>query len=134
MKLRFLGAYKSGGLLLARLGIGLSFVLHGYPKMFGGPEYWERLGAAMGAVGIDFLPTFWGFMAAFAEFGGGILMMLGFYFRPAMLLMATTMGVAMRMHLAKGDGFNDYSHAMELGIVFLCLLFVGPGKLSIDGD
>ena len=39
MKLRFLGAYRNGGLLLVRLGLGLSFVLHGYPKMFGGPGY-----------------------------------------------------------------------------------------------
>lgn len=134
MKLQFLAAYKHVGLLIARLGIGLSFVLHGYPKMFGGPERWGQIGGAMRGVGIDFLPTFWGFMAAFAEFGGGILMILGFYFRPAVLLMAITMAVALRMHIGKGDSFAVYSHALELGIIFICLLFVGPGKLSVDGD
>jgi putative oxidoreductase len=73
-------------------------------------------------------------MAAFAEFGGGILMILGFYFRPAVLLMAITMAVALRMHIGKGDPFGVYSHALELGIIFICLLFVGPGKLSVDGE
>jgi putative oxidoreductase len=134
MKLQFLAAYKSLGLLIARLGLGVSFVLHGYPKMFGGPERWEQIGGAMRGVGIDVLPTFWGFMAAFAEFGGGILMILGFYFRPAVLLMAITMAVALRMHIGKGDPFGVYSHALELGIIFICLLFVGPGKLSVDGE
>jgi putative oxidoreductase len=134
MKLEFLRAYKHVGLLIARLGIGLSFILHGYPKMFAGPERWAKLGGVMKLVGIDFLPTFWGFMAAFAEFGGGILMILGFYFRPAVLLMAITMAMALRMHLAKGDPFTTYSHAMELGLTFLCLLFVGPGKFSIDRE
>lgn len=134
MKLRFLGAYRNAALLVVRIGLGLSFVLHGYPKMFGGPEYWERLGGAMQTIGVDFLPTFWGFMAAFAEFGGGILMILGFYFRPAMVLLTVTMGIAVLTHLERGDGFKDYSHALELGVVFLCLLFVGPGRLSIDGD
>jgi len=134
IKLQFLGAYRNFGLLLVRLGLGLSFVLHGYPQMFGGPPVWEKLGGAMGTLGIDFAPTFWGFMAAFAEFGGGILMILGFCFRPAVLLMAVTMGVALNMHISRGDLFRTYSHAMELCFVFTSLLLIGPGTLSIDGD
>ena len=134
MKLQFLGAYKNFGLLIIRLGLGLSFIMHGYPNMFGGPPVWKDLGAVMRTVGIDFAPTLWGFMAAFAEFGGGILLILGFYLRPAVLLMAITMAMALNMHLSKGDPFRVYSHAMELGIVFVSLLFVGPGKFSIDGD
>ena len=69
MKLQFLGAYKNFGLLIIRLGLGLSFIMHGYPNMFGGPPVWKDLGTVMRTVGIDFAPTLWGFMAAFAEFG-----------------------------------------------------------------
>ena len=134
MKLQFLGAYKNFGLLIIRLGLGLSFIMHGYPNMFGGPPVWKDLGTVMRTVGIDFAPTLWGFMAAFAEFGGGVLVILGFYFRPAVLLMTVTMAMALNMHLSKGDPFRVYSHAMELGIVFVSLLFVGPGKFSIDGE
>jgi len=134
MKLQFLGAYKNFGLLIIRLGLGLSFILHGYPKMFGGPEVWKKLGAVMGNLGIDFYPGFWGFMAAFAEFGGGIMVLLGFYFRPAVFLMAFTMAMALQMHLFKGDPFKVYSHALELCVIFTGLLFVGPGRFSIDSD
>ncbi len=132
-KLKFFGRFKDFGLLALRVGIGLSFMVHGSGKMFN-PSGWAALGGAMGNFGITFAPSFWGFMGAFAEFGGGILFILGFFFRPAALMMAFTMLVAMTVHLSKGDGFGGYSHAMEMGIVFFGMMFVGPGRLSIDGD
>jgi putative oxidoreductase len=134
LKLKFLGKFNYIGLLLLRLGLGVSFVLHGTPKIFGGPALWQQLGGAMNFLGISSFPAFWGFMAAFAEFGGGILILLGFLFRPAALLLAFTMAVATIMHVKTGDEFKVYSHAMELFIVFVGLMFVGPGKLSIDGE
>jgi len=133
LKLKFLGRFSDIGLLIIRVGIGISFMVHGSGKMFN-PDRWEKLGGSMALFGITFAPTFWGFMAAFAEFGGGILFLLGFFFRPATALMAFTMLVAMTTHLAKGDGFSGYSHSMELGILFLGMLFAGPGKLSLDGE
>jgi len=133
IKLKFFGRFREFGLLIIRVGIGLSFMVHGSGKMFN-PDRWGAIGASMGQFGITFAPTFWGFMAAFAEFGGGILFLLGFFFRPAAAMMAFTMLVAMTTHLAKGDGFSGYSHAMELGILFLGMFFVGPGKLSLDGE
>lgn len=116
------------------------FVLHGEGKMFGGPDKWLKLGGAMENLGITFLPACWGFMAAFAEFGGGILLVLGLLFRPACLLMLITMAVAASVHWfdaaeagARLQGkIMEGSHAIEAGIVFLALLFTGPGKFSVD--
>jgi putative oxidoreductase len=133
LKLKFLGKFREMGLLIIRLGLGVSFVVHGSAKMFH-PEIWPQLGGAMVNWGVTFAPTFWGFMAAFAEFGGGILFVLGFMFRPAATMMAFTMAVALSMHLANGDDFGKYSHALEVGVVFLGLIFVGPGRLSLDGE
>ena len=132
MRWEFLGAYKNVGLLIMRLGLGVCFILHGYPKIASGPGTWEKLGGAMATVGVSFAPAFWGFMAALTESAGGILLCLGFYFRPAVLFLAITMLVALNMHVAGGDPFRTYSHALELAIVFLGLLFVGPGRFSID--
>ncbi len=128
-----LGKYQSFGLLLLRLGLGAAFVIHGYPKMAGGPEMWKGLGAAMGNLGVDAYPVAWGFAAAFAELGGGILMILGLFFRPAMVLLCFVMVVASVHHWANGDGFNVILRPVELGLVFLALLFVGPGRYSVDG-
>ena len=97
---------KNFGLLFLRIGIGVMFIMHGYPKIIGGPDKWEKLGGAMSHIGIDFAPVFWGFMAAFAEFGGGILLLLGLMFQPACLMLAFTMLVATMMHLGKGDSIN----------------------------
>ncbi|PSR52532.1 DoxX family protein [Adhaeribacter arboris] len=123
---------RNFGLLLLRVGIGWAFMMHGFPKIKGGPEFWEQIGGAMGNLGITFAPVFWGFMGAFAEFGGGFLLLLGLFFRPATLLLFFTMCVATTMHISKGDDFNTYSHALESAILFLSLYFIGPGKISLD--
>ena len=134
MRLEFLGAYKNVGLLIIRLGLGVSFILHGYPKLAGGPALWTKLGGAMAAFGIDVAPTLWGLAAALTEFCGGILLIVGFYFRPAALCLTVTMVVALNMHISRGDPFGTYSHALELVAVFGGLLLVGPGKFSADRD
>lgn len=127
-----LSKYSSFGLLIIRAGLGIMMILHGYPKLMGGPEKWAKLGKAMGDLGIDFAPEFWGFMAAFAEGVGGLLLLLGFLFRPATALLIITMVVAAFKHLNGGDSVLDSSHAIELAVVFLGLFFIGPGKYSID--
>jgi putative oxidoreductase len=133
MKLTWLGRYKDLGLLIVRVGLGGCFVLHGYPKLAGGSALWAKIGAAMGALGIDGGHTLWGLAAALTEAGGGVLLLLGFYFRPAALLLAATMLVAFNMHVTRGDAFAMYAHALELVFVFGGLLFVGPGRFSVDG-
>ncbi|MCK5427530.1 MAG: DoxX family protein [Thermodesulfovibrionia bacterium] len=132
MLLTFLSKYRNIGLLILRIGIGCMFLFHGAPKIFGGPEKWEQLGMAMSNVGIQFMPVFWGFMAAFSEFIGGICIILGLFFRPVCILLTITMIVAAAMHLGKGDGLRGASHAIEAGIVFLSLILIGPGKYSLD--
>lgn len=130
--LAFLSKYRDIGLLILRIGIGAMFLYHGAPKIFGGPEKWERVGMAMASVGINFFPILWGFMAAFSEFFGGICIILGLFFRPACILLTITMAVAASMHLSKGDGLGVASHAIEDGIVFLSLILIGPGKYSFE--
>lgn len=116
------------GLLLLRLGLGGMFVYHGLPKLLGGPARWEALGRATRAFGIDFAPTFFGFMAAVAEAGGGLCLALGLLFRPALAMLVSTMVVAAAFHLDRGDGFGKASHAIEAAIVFASMLLIGPGR------
>jgi putative oxidoreductase len=120
------------GLLLLRIGIGVMFTLHGYPKLMGGPEQWTQVGGAMKLVGLHFAPAFWGFMAAVAEAVGGQLLALGLFFRIACFLLLVTMLMAVLVHVSSGDDFNAYSHALESAILFLSLLLIGPGRLSLD--
>jgi|Deesub1362A_J573_1020465.scaffolds.fasta_scaffold09785_3 putative oxidoreductase len=132
MILTFLDKYRDMGLLVLRMGIGTMFIYHGLPKMMAGPEKWEKLGMAVKSVGIHFLPEFWGFMAAFSEVVGGICIIIGLFFRPACILLTITMIVAASMHISRGDGLKRALHAIEDGIVFLSLIFTGPGRYSVD--
>jgi len=124
--------YKNLGLLIGRIGLGGMMMFHGIPKLMGGPKLWEGVGASMHNFGIDFLPALWGFMASFAEGIGGLLIVLGLLFRPAAILIMITLIVATSHHFSAGDGWMGASHAIETGLAFFILLFVGPGKYSVD--
>ena len=127
-----LGKYRNTGLLITRLGLGIMFMHHGYPKLLGGPEKWEAIGEAMKYAGINFLPVVWGLLAALTETFGGFLILLGLAFRPVCFLLCITMTIAATMHLNNGDGIMGASQAIKLGFVFFGMAFVGPGKYSID--
>jgi len=119
-------------LLILRVGIGISFVfVYGAGKIWGGPEQWAGLGQNMAVFGITFWPTFWGFMAAFTEFAGGILLVLGLLFRPMLVLMLITMFVAAVGHIS-GQIDGGPWHATEMATVFVVLFLLGPGRYSLD--
>lgn len=135
MLLKFLAKYRDVGLLVLRLGLGAAFIIHGLPKLTGGPKVWAGLGKSMSLLGIDFFPVFWGFMAAFSEGIGGVLLILGAFYRPVCLLLTFTMFVAtLTLAAPKNRDFKDYANPLKLAFVFLGLAFVGPGRFSIDKD
>ncbi len=124
---------KDVGLLLLRVAFGVMFVtLHGWAKMMAGPGMWEKVGGAMGNLGVHFLPVFWGFMAAFSELVGGACIALGLLTRPMAALLAFTMVVAATMHLTHGDGFGVAKDAIQYGAVAFILILTGAGRFSID--
>ncbi|SMC74200.1 DoxX family protein [Sporomusa malonica] len=125
--------HRELGILLLRVGIGLMFVFHGWPKIFGGTETWVKLGMAMKFLGVGFAPAFWGFMSAATEFFGGILIAVGFLTRPVAMMLAFNMVVAVVLKFSTGAGLGGASQAIEVGIVFLSLILIGPGRYSIDG-
>ena len=127
-----LGKYKNTGLLIMRVGLGIMFMFHGYPKLLGGPDNWTAVGDAMKHTGVTFFPAGWGFLAAMTETFGGFLVLLGLAFRPATLLLSITMIVASIMHLKTGDGLSGASHAVEAAVVFIGLTIIGPGRYSVD--
>ncbi len=126
------------GLLILRLGIGLSMLIfHGYGKLTGGPDVWRMVGGGMGNLGLSFAPVFWGFLAMGAEFAGSILLILGVLFRPAALMLAFTMFVAVIAHLNMpaanpNAGWSGAAHALELLCVYVGLYLTGPGKYAFS--
>jgi putative oxidoreductase len=123
--------HRDAGLLVLRLGFGLGFLFyHGWGKLTSGPERWAQVGGARENFGTGFGHTFFGFMASFSESIGGLLIALGLFFRPACVLLFFTMFVATVNHYATGRG--NPGHSAKNAILFLGLLFVGPGRYSLD--
>jgi putative oxidoreductase len=130
--LGFLSRYIDTGLLVSRVGIGGMFLFHGFPKLLGGPEKWAKLGEALRYAGVSEWHTVFGFIAAFAEFFGGLAVLIGFAYRPACLLLTIVMAVAANMHLGRGEGLLGAAHALENAFLFFAAAFVGPGAYSVD--
>ena len=122
------------GLLFLRLGIGIMFMLHGYPKLMEGTVRWEALGHNMTIFHITFTPVAWGFMSCFAETVGGFALAVGILVRPFSFLLFCNMIVATGVHLTSAppmNSFNMVSHPIELGIVALALMVAGGGPYSL---
>lgn len=135
INLSFLSKYKDHGLLIARVGIGIAYLLlHGWGKITGGPDRWIGLGKNMPGFGVDAIYMFWGFMASLAESLGGLLLALGYKTRLVATFLAITMLVAVYAHLSGGDGWRGSSHALKMMFVMIAFMTVGAGKFSLDRE
>src|SRR6202047_309035 len=119
------------GLLIGRLGVGAIFIVFGWHKLSGGQAVWTHYGHALASLGINFMPNVWGLIAALSEFAGGILVVVGFFFRPAATLIALTMLVAFVSTFREHPhNFMQYSRAIEMLSIMVVFLFVEIGRAS----
>jgi len=125
---------KDLGLAILRISLGVIMIIHGVPKFLGGQEMLRSVGLAMGYLGIHFWPTFWGFLAAFSEVAGGFFLIIGFLFRPSCFCLLCTMVVAIVYQVSRGEDFSVLSHPLTMAAVFFALMFVGPGKYSLQKE
>ncbi len=128
------GTMESTALLLIRLFLGFGLAAHGFWKFIGEhgiPGYAEFLNS----LGVPRPKTAACFSAA-TELMGGLFVGVGLWMRPAALLLAFNMFVAAwTAHRSSYFITNDppgMEYALNLGVVFLALVLMGPGKYSID--
>lgn len=120
------------GLLVMRLVLGATYTALGLMKFMGGTPVLEKLGSALQVFGISAFPVFFGGLAALCEMLGGCLVFLGYKFRFAAFAILVVMVVAFYSQIAGSATFFQYAWALEMAAVFFGLLFIGPGKYSID--
>jgi putative oxidoreductase len=119
-----------------RLGAGVIFTAHGAQKLFGWYGGYGLEGTAGWMVSIGLEPgVLMAAMAGSAEFFGGLLLVTGLLVRPAALILALTMLVAIvTVHLENGlfMSNNGYEFGLALLAVSVALVFRGAGSLSAD--
>jgi putative oxidoreductase len=122
------------GLLIIRLMFGVVGVYHGSQKLFGawGGPGMDGFTGYLGKLNVP-APGLSAWMAALAEFGGGILIAVGLLPRLAAIPVAITMLVAFatahHFSFDMKNGGNDYP--LALAMVAIGLVFTGPGKYSL---
>jgi putative oxidoreductase len=122
--------------LILRIPVGIILIAHGAQKLFGwfGGYGLEGTGQWMASIGLE--PGYlMALMAGSAEFFGGIALVLGLLTRPAALVVAFTMVVAIvTTHLSNGlfMSNNGYEYALTLLAASLALMVEGGGSLSAD--
>ncbi|MEO5805775.1 DoxX family protein [Devosia sp.] len=119
-----LSPYAPQALAVLRIVVALLFVLHGTQKIIGFPasDMTPPLMSLFGLAGI-------------IEIVAGLLILVGFFTRPAAFIAAGEMAVAYWMAHAPGSLFpalNGGDAAIMFCFVFLYLVFAGPGAWSIN--
>ena len=129
--MRYLDRLQPVALLVIRLTLGTIMTVHGYHKVFGGLQHFAHIVGGMG------LPVWLGYISAFTELLGGLLLIVGFFTRPAAAAVCINLCVAIwKVHLHNGlmgspdrPGFEFPLAAATLAFV---LIFFGAGPISID--
>ena len=120
---------KPLALLLLRLGLGIIFVYHGFPKLFTDTHEALREFPQMG------FPAYFVYIAGIVEFFGGCLLILGLFTRIAALLIAGEMAIAIvKVHLPHGGlmAVSNYQFPLALAVAAFALVAVGAGAVSFD--
>lgn len=122
--------------LLLRVPVGTILAAHGAQKLFGwfGGYGLEGTGQWLASIGLE--PGYlMALLAGGAEFFGGIALILGLLTRPAAIVSAVTMLVALVVvHLGNGLFLsnNGFEYALALLAVTVVLAIQGGGALSVD--
>ena len=122
--------------LVLRVPVGLILAAHGAQKLFGwfGGYGLEGTGQWLASIGLE--PGYaMALLAGGAEFFGGLALVLGLLTRPAALVAAFTMLVAIfSVHIGNGlfMSNNGYEYALTLFVVTLALAVQGAGRFALD--
>jgi putative oxidoreductase len=126
----WLDRFRPLGVLIARVVLGVIMLVHGWHKIFprGSLYNFAHMVNHMG------MPYWLGYVAAFTEFFGGILLILGLLVPIAALGVAIDMAVAiLAVHLHHGlTGSGGFEYPLSLFALALLVLFSGSGHLAVD--
>jgi putative oxidoreductase len=128
--LSWLNRFQGLGALVMRVVLGVIMVAHGYTKVI--PS--GSLYTFAHTVTRMHLPVWLGYVSAFTEFFGGMLLIVGLLTRIAAFMTAIDMSVAiLKVHLHGGIlGPNSFALPLSLFAISMMLVFSGCGWLGLD--
>jgi putative oxidoreductase len=128
ISIKYTNAAFSFATLILRLGLGIiMLVAHGNDKLQHFSKYSSRFSDPFHIGSITSLS-----LDIFAEFFCSCLIILGLFTRLACIPLIIAMSVAL-FYANHGDVFGAGERAALFLTGYISLLFLGPGKISIDG-
>jgi putative oxidoreductase len=130
--MRLPASARDTALLLARVGLGVVFLAHGWQKLFTNGV--DGTSAFFGQAGVP-LPTLSAWFAAVVELVGGAALIVGIAVPVAALLLVVDMlGAFLFVHAGNGLFIekNGYELVLGLGAASLVLAALGAGRFSLD--
>ncbi len=126
--MKFLDRVQPLALLMMRLVLGAIMIAHGSQKIFGG------IPQVMGMLSKIGVPPWMAYVVAAAEFGGGILLVVGLLTRLGALMIAVDMVVAiLKVHLKVGFlAPGGFQFPLAVFALAFALIFLGAGPISLD--
>lgn len=122
--------------LAVRIPVGIIFAAHGAQKLFGWFGGYGLAGTGQFMESIGLSPgTLMAALAGGAEFFGGLALLIGLAVRPASVVLAFTMLIAIfSAHITKGLFLANggYEYALALLAVTVGLVISGAGRVSVD--
>ena len=123
------------GLLILRLVVGALVMGHGLQKLAGrfGGRGFERTAERMASLGLE-PGRFWAAVAGLGEFGGGLLVTLGFLTPLGSLAVAATMLMAIvTVHWPRvWNADRGLEYPLTNIAIVVALALIGPGAYSMD--
>ncbi|MFD2933247.1 DoxX family protein [Spirosoma flavum] len=124
--------FRDVGVVLIRLAFGFQLVKVSYLNALFPTDNLPQFIAFLTALGFPF-PTVGAYLAAYTEFLGGILLLLGLWTRWAAIFLTINFSIAFGMaHLAVNDDYQNTFPAVNLLAVSVFLFLNGAGRFSID--
>ena len=127
LSIRYSASAFNTAIFILRVGAGILLAAHGYDKLVHFQAYAGKFINFLGMGQSTSLA-----LCIFAEFFCSIFVILGLFTRLAAIpIIMNMLVVIFKAHNA--DIFGEAEHGSMFFLVFLTILFVGPGRVSIDG-
>jgi putative oxidoreductase len=125
---KFFDRLQPVALLTLRVALAIIFIFHGYPKLTHTHGDLQKLFVEHG------MPGYFALVAGVIETFGGGLLLIGLLARPAAMLLAIEMTIAIwKVHSVHGIySVRDYEFPLALATACFVLASVGAGLISVD--
>jgi putative oxidoreductase len=126
--MKFLNSFQPLGLAILRVALAVIFIYHGYPKLVRADAMMRQFFVQHG------FPGYFVGLAGILECIGGGMLLIGLFTRPAALLLAAEMAIAIwKVKMVRGVfAVNEYQFELALAAACVALATVGAGSLSVD--